>query len=130
MSIFVLDRSAIVAVIRRELGAEKVLPHLYGGLVSVETIADLLSEAARHGSCIQTALERLKQLQLEIVPFSETHAVLLAELSSLAEKIGITRSDLAVLSLAAERKATILTANEALSKVKCGAKIRLFRKAR
>lgn len=129
MSAFVLDRSAIVAVLRREPGAEKVIPYLYGGLVSVETVTELLTEASRHGATVKTTLDRLKQLQLEIVPFTEAQAILTAELRAKDEGNVLDRSDLSVLSLAAHRKATILTANEELTKVKCGTKIRLFRKA-
>jgi ribonuclease VapC len=128
MTRYVLDQSAIVAVLRREKGYEKVMPRLYGGLVSSITIADLMTQAALHGAEVKSAFQALKLLHLEVVSFSELHALLVAELSCLPGSAKLGHSELAVLSLAMDRRATVLTSNELLSKAKLPVKINLFRK--
>lgn len=128
MTRYALDRSGIVAALRREKGSEKVVPHLCGAMVSTVTIAELLSQIAARGADVTLTLEALMRLQLEIVPFTHEHAKIAATIGNENANLNFTLSDLAALSIASESNATILSANEELAKTKFGAKVRLIRK--
>ncbi|MBL8891570.1 MAG: PIN domain-containing protein [Planctomycetaceae bacterium] len=126
MTKYVLDHSAITAVLRREPGHEKILPHLFGSMVSALTIAELLTTAASNGADLETSFESLKRLKLEIVAFTDAHAVRLANLVNSPKTSTLSQSELFVICLAMEKKATIVTTNRVLSSMALPVKIKQF----
>lgn len=123
----VLDASAILAVLLNETGEEVVMPVMRGSAVSSVNASETFQRAADKGHAAQRVLALLQGLEIEVVPFSLTHAIAAADLRPATRAAGISLGDRACLALAAERRATVYTADRRLAGVDIGLDLRLIR---
>lgn len=109
----VLDASALLAVLFREPGGDVVAGHVDGARVSSVNAAEVLSRLTRAGADPSEAYDVLRRLPLEIVPFTEAHALATAALAPLGLAHGLSLGDRACLALAADLRAAAVTADRA-----------------
>ncbi len=127
MSSVVLDASAILAVLHREKGCEKVVPHLEGGLVSAVNYAEVLKKAVERGSELLTARMLLQNFAIVVVPFDSLQAAETARLWPHVRSLGLSFADRACLSLGILRSLPVLTADTRIREADLPVRIKLIR---
>ena len=103
-----LDASAVLAVLFGESGADLVKaagPHL---LISAVNAEEVLSKLARSGMPLDTAVEAIESLHLEVLPFGAAEATESARLSTIKT---LSLGDRACLGTAAVHQCQVLTAD-------------------
>lgn len=109
MTEFVLDASAILAVLRKEPGADTVVPHLNSARVSTVNCAEVLAKALDAGIDVHTTQRIFDELGIERVPFDDRQAAVTARLRALTKTIGLSLGDRACLALATVANLPVLT---------------------
>lgn len=107
----VLDASAILAVLFREAGGERVSAHLPGALVSTVNLAETITKLCEHGMSAEDAEKAVSELHLSAVPFSVAQARVVGALRASTKTAGLSLGDRACLALGIERQASIVTAD-------------------
>jgi ribonuclease VapC len=128
VSSVVLDASALLAVLRKERGAEVVERHLAGAALSAVNYSEVLKKAVEAGGVLDAAAAVIEGLQLDIIPFSERQAAVAAGLFAKTRDKGLSFADRACLALAIERKAVLYTADRRLAEIATGIRIVLIRR--
>ncbi len=126
MSERVLDASAVLALILCERGAEHVESLLPGSCVSAVNFAEVLSRLADNGMLSDDVVDDISQLNIEVVPFDETHASLAAILRPSTKRLGLSLGDRCCLALAIDRGAVAVTADKQWKEFR-GCKVELIR---
>jgi PIN domain nuclease of toxin-antitoxin system len=122
-----LDASALIALLRREPGHERVEPVLDSALLSTVNLAEVLSIFARDGFDAVELSARIKRLPIEIVPFAERHAAIAAALMPVTRPLGLSLGDRVCLALAQARGVGALTADRSWRRLKIGVEIEAIR---
>src|SRR5215469_1502007 len=100
MSRIVLDASAILAVIHREPGHEKLTPHLLGDAVeSSVNLTEVHSKLVGSGWSSDEAWEDATSPIREVVSFDEEHAKIAGDLITQTLPLGLSLGDRACLAL-------------------------------
>jgi PIN domain nuclease of toxin-antitoxin system len=123
---YVLDSSAVLAVINLEPGKELVEPKFSESLISAVNTAEILTKLAERNVNVKTAVEDFLQLGLEIVDFDIENAAKCAELRPLTSHLGLSLGDRACLALAIQKRAVAVTADKSWASLKL-CKIELIR---
>jgi PIN domain nuclease of toxin-antitoxin system len=127
----VLDASAILALLYKEPGAERVFSLLNQEGTDVFVSAVNLSEAhcrlLRDGLAMEEAWKLLADLKLAIIPFEEADAYRTGQTYRQTASLGLSFGDRACLALAAGKRATVWTADRMWKKLKIGVAIELIR---
>lgn len=127
MNSYVLDASAVLALLNQEPGAEQVEAVLAESAISTVNYCEVLGKLIDARMPEQEARESIELLNIEIVNFSVEMAQLAAALRVTTKKLGLSLGDRSCLALGLIRKATIITAERAWAKLKIGAHIKLIR---
>jgi PIN domain nuclease of toxin-antitoxin system len=118
MSKYVLDSSAILAVLHREPGADKAIEVFPDSVVSSVNAAEVLTKLMEKSSNMDVAVEAFELLQLTVVDFDYSNAAKTAELRPLTKNLGLSLGDRSCLALAMLSDATAVTADKAWKKLK------------
>lgn len=118
MSKYVLDSSAILAVLNQEPGADKAIAYFPDSVVSSVNAAEVLTKLIENSNDIEIAKKAFELLQLTVVDFETVHAEKAAELRPLTKNLGLSLGDRSCLALAIQAKATAVTADKAWEKIK------------
>ena len=125
---FVLDASAILALLKREPGSDWVADVLDVSLLSAVNWSEVLAKALDYGTDLRDAASHFEALGLPIVPFSAQDAGLVAELRPLTRQKGLSLGDRACLALAKRYRAKALTADRAWAELELpGIEVQLIR---
>lgn len=127
MSKYVLDASALLALLQQEPGVEVVAAALRESSISTVNWSEVLQKALNQGvdtTNIQVAFEALG---VQFVSFSSLHAELAAQLWLRTKPYGLSFGDRACLALAIDLKATALTADRAWSDLQVDATVQVIR---
>jgi ribonuclease VapC len=123
VSSVVLDASALLAVLRKEKGAEVVKRHLEGAVISAVNYAEVLKKTVEAGGLIDAAAAFIEGLQLAIIPFGKGHAVTAAGLFPKTRNKGLSFADRACLALALELALPALTTEQKWQQCDTGVKV-------
>src|SRR5262245_26650734 len=123
---FVLDASAILAVLNQEQGAEKVMS-LEGAAVSAVNLAEVATKLSQKGVPEPEMHRVMTFLDLKVVPFDESAAYRAGALHRLTSKSGLSLGDRACLATAAMMKVPAVTAERLWRSLKIGIPIQLIR---
>ena len=123
----VLDASAVLALLHREVGADVVLQHLENAMVSAVNFAELGARLADHGMPEAEIREVAEAIGVEVIPFDKSQSYAAASLRSVTRAKGLSLGDRACLALAIERGVPALTADRAWMDLDVGVDIRLIR---
>src|SRR5438552_4219173 len=112
MNSFVLDSSAILAVLNREKGSETAQTFFADGIVSSVNLAEILTKLTEQGHNRSTAMESFNLLQLSVIDFDVPQARKAAELRPLTRHLGLSLGDRSCLALAILHSSTAVTADK------------------
>jgi ribonuclease VapC len=127
MSEFVLDASAVLALVHGEPGAERVLAVLHRSALSAVNLAEVVGRLAERGGEPADIRRQLSRLPLEVVPLDEDLAYAAGFLRSSTRQWGLSLGDRACLALADHLGATALTSDRAWAEIATDARVELLR---
>ncbi len=110
---FVIDASAQLALVHAEPGADIVEALIPGALMSAVNWAEVVQKAVERDIDVDALRNNVRDLGLDIVPFTPADAELAATLWSETQNRGISLADRACLALAVTEQATAVTADRA-----------------
>ncbi len=112
MNKYVLDASAVLALIFLETGWQKVDNLLERSSISTINVAEALTKLVQDDISVEKASEQLFRLNMRIVDYDIKQAITTAELRPLTKHLGLSLGDRACLALAIQEKATAVTADK------------------
>lgn len=127
---YVLDSSAVIALVRREQGWEKVNAALDRSVISAINLAESMTKLIRQGGEPRLVERLLRELDLEVIPWDEELAWASRDLCALAWTNGISLADRACLTLARHLNLAAMTADSEWKKAGHGVQVFLFREDR
>lgn len=130
MTEVVLDSSAIVALVRSEVGAEAVAAVLPQSLVGVVNEAEVLSVLIRYGSPPEAARDIVLQLPYKRVDLDAELARRAGMLWRDLKPRGLSLGDRCCLALAERERLPVLTSDHRWTDLPLDVEIRLFRSSR
>ncbi len=124
----VLDASATLALVRRELGREIVAEALLrGAAISSVNLAEVHSVLQLDGVPAGEVVARLKAVGLEVKPFEESDAEAVGDLRPKTKALGLSLADRACLALGMRLGLPVHTADRALAVANVGVEVRAIR---
>jgi ribonuclease VapC len=123
----VMDSSALLAVLLKEAGADKVISVLRGSAMSSVNLSEVYTKLLEANISIAEAQKQLERFELDIHSFDELHAARAAALRPITKHLGLSFGDRACLALAQTRALPILTADRDWAKLDIGVEIQLIR---
>jgi len=124
---FVLDASALIAVLRGEPGGNGVVRRLRGSSVATVNYTEVCSRLSDLGADVGVVIAKIRRLGVIVVPFDYALAVEASRLRPLTRHAGLSLGDRACLALALRERATVLTADRVWATVDVGCTIELIR---
>ena len=123
----VLDASALLALLKRESGADSVAPLLERSVISSVNWTEVLQRAIAGGMEVGDVRQNLQFLGLRIRPFTAEDAEPTARLWHTTRQAGLSLGDRACLSLARELGLPAVTADRAWATLGLEVEVRLIR---
>jgi ribonuclease VapC len=111
----VLDASALLAFLFRETGHEMVEQYIEGSCISTVNLSEVAGRLIRDGIDAAPLMEQIKETSIEIIPFTQAHALHAANFIPRTRRYGLSLGDRACLGLAREQRLPALTADIAWS---------------
>ncbi len=128
MSHYVLDASAVLALLNQETGKERVEAVLADSAISAVNYCEVLGKLIDAGLPEKDARESIELLSIEVVPFDTDMARLTAVLRPTTKKLGLSLGDRSCLALGlARRDSIVVTAERVWAKLKIGVKVEVIR---
>ena len=124
---FVLDASALLALIFGEPGASLVSAKLQNSIISAVNYSEVVIRLIEKAGTLQTALERTLPAKLPVIPFDESQSIRAADLRATTAQYGLSFADRACLALAMQENAIVLTADQDWANVSLPITIKLIR---
>ena len=124
---YVLDASALLALLNRESGADVVGPLVDRSVISSVNWTEVLQRAMALGMEVGDVREHLEALGLGLLPFTPVDAELTARLWAISRQVGLSLGDRACLSLAQRLGLPALTADRSWAALDLEVEVRLIR---
>lgn len=124
---FVLDASALLALVNQERGADRVASALQTAVISAVNYSESVTKLCERGIPKDDVLAQLGDLKLKIIPFDASQAEVAGALRLETRHLGLSFGDRACLALANVREAIVLTGERAWSNLDIGLRIELIR---
>ncbi len=113
----VLDASALLAYLFREPGHEIVAKYIEAACISTVNLSEVAGRLVRDGIDAAPLIQHIENTSIEIVPFTQAHALHAAGIFPLTKNYGLSLGDRACLGLAAARNLAALTADVAWAEI-------------
>jgi ribonuclease VapC len=123
----VLDASALLAVLRRERGAEIVVPVLYGAVVSAVNYSEVFKKGLERGGQVRDIEQLLDRQALDVIPFDRARAIAAAELLPHTSPHGLSFADRACLATGREFGLPVFTAEARMGQTELDVVVTLIR---
>jgi ribonuclease VapC len=107
----VLDASALLAYLFREAGHGIVGKYLESACISTVNLSEVAGRFTRDGIDASLFIQEMQKTSIEIVLFTQIHALYAANLISQTQRYGLSLGGRACLALAKERQLAALTAD-------------------
>lgn len=127
MSKYVLDASAVLALLNKEPGKDRVEALLADSVINAVNYCEVLGKLIDAGVPEEAARESADLLGVEVISFDADLAHLAATLRPTTKKLGLSLGDRSCLALGLSRRSTVVTAEQTWVKLKIGVKIDLIR---
>ncbi|HYY68893.1 MAG TPA: type II toxin-antitoxin system VapC family toxin [Terriglobales bacterium] len=128
MNSIVLDASALLAVLNREPGAEKLTPELLSGAVSsTVNLAEVHSKLVARGLSPEEAWEAAVSPIREAIAFTAEHAKSAGSLITQTRALGLSLGDRACLAVGLALRAPVYTADKSWRSLRVGVRIQIIR---
>lgn len=125
--IFVVDSSAVLALLLEEPGADTVAAVIREAEMSIVNLCEVMTKAAESGGEAQAVNEIIRTYGVRIRAFHEAHAIEAARLRPLTIHLGLSLGDRACLAQGRFSDLPILTADRRMAEAQIGLDIRLIR---
>ena len=109
----VLDASALLCLLFREPGAERVAELLPGASVAAPNLAEVIAKLVDHGEDAKRVAAELAELDFEVVPFDAEQAAIAGALRASTRGLGLSLGDRCCLALASTLGATAVCTDRA-----------------
>jgi ribonuclease VapC len=123
----ILDASALLALLHREPGAERVEQSLQDALVSAVNWAEVIQKSLWRHADISGLRTGFIEVGVAFEPFTAEQGEIAARIWERTRGRGLSLADRACLALAMERKLPILTADRAWSELDLELDIQIIR---
>ena len=127
MSSYVLDASAVLALLNREPGEDRVGPILADSVISAVNYCEVLSKLIDAGMPEEAARESVDLLGVEVIGFDADLAHHPATLRSATRRFGLSLGDRCCLALGLTRRHTVITAERTWAQLQIGVEIEVIR---
>jgi len=127
VSDYVLDASALLALLNEEEGNTRVEAILGEAVVSAVNACETLGKLIDAGVPESDARASLELLNLEVIPFDAEMAYTAACLRPQTRRYGLSLSDRCCPALGIVRQGTVVTTERAWSKLKTGISVEVLR---
>ncbi|SRR5579859_5843326 len=128
MNRIVLDASALLALLNREPGAEKLTPQLLSAAASsTVNLAEVQAKLVERGLDPDDAWEATLTPVREVVDFTADHARLAGTLIAQTRSLGLSLGDRACLALGITLRAPVYTTDKSWKNLKLGVQIHVIR---
>ena len=127
MTDYVLDASAVLAVIQEEPGAERIEAHLDTGCISAVNLAEVVGKPQARGLGDNEIDELIALLDLDTRILDKDGAVFMGKLRQSTKVAGLSLGDRACLALAHSLGATAITMDRAWKDLEIGVAIEVAR---
>ncbi len=124
---YVMDSSALLAVINEETGADAVEERLGQSVVSAVNLAETIGKLALEGVPADDLRETLADMVQAIIPFDEHLAYLAGRMTPHTKSLGLSLGDRACLATAEQLNLEAVTADKIWKKLKTPVKIKVIR---
>jgi ribonuclease VapC len=115
---FVLDASAVLAVLLDEPGGDFVFDAMNGSHISIVNLSEVYATLMDAGMTFETVQQVVEPLPMRRITFREDHAWQTAKLRSLTKKFGLSLGDRACITTAIFESLPILTADRRMAEAK------------
>lgn len=106
-----LDASALICLVRRERGWEKVASFGVNSLLSAVNFVEVVYRLRKHGMLMEAVEAAISPLVGRVVAFDEQHALHTAAIHGQSRTDGLSLADCACLALGVSEKAVLVTAD-------------------
>lgn len=127
MSKYVLDASALLALLNQERGKDRVASAMADSVISAVNYCEALGKLIDGGMSDTDAREAIELLSLQVVDFDAGLAQIAASLRPKTKVLGLSLGDRSCLALALVRNDAAITADRTWSKLHVGVKIEVIR---
>ena len=127
VSNWVLDASAVLALLQAEPGADRVAAVLGGAVISAVNWTEVAGKLTLAGMPPARAASTVDALPVAVYPFTREHGVLASELAPASLRFGLSLGDRACLGLARSTGRPVMTADRAWEGIDFGVAIELIR---
>jgi ribonuclease VapC len=126
---YILDSSALLAVIVDEPGQEQVRPLLNNAAVTAVNACEVVSKLISRDVAVEQAIASVVEMDIPIAPFDDRLAFEAATILPTTRPLGLSLGDRACLAYARLNGTSVLTADRAWKKLaaKLGIDIRVIR---
>ena len=125
---YVLDSTALIALVGLESGSERVLELLAHSAVSAVNLAETANKLLAKGFSPEEVRVSLGKLELQVEDWTEAMAYQSAEFAQFNKSHGLSLGDRACLTLAKQLRATAVTSDRAWRRLPAlGVRIMIFR---
>ena len=124
---YVLDASALLALLKAEPGKDVVARRMDGAAISAVNWCEVLRRVGTLAQPVEHLPARLRGLGLQFVAFGEDDAEEAARLTAAGRPLGLSLADGACLALAGRMRRVALTADRVWSELDVGIRIELIR---
>ena len=126
---YVIDASAVLALLQNEPGADYVRARVErtSSIISAVNLAEVGYKMAEHGLSGAQVQEAMIEFGVEVRPFDAEQAMILADLYVSTKRLGLSLADRACLALARLMGLPALTADHAWRDVDSDIEIELIR---
>ena len=127
MSKFVVDASAILALLNQEKGSEEIAQGISNAVISSVNLSEVVAKLAEGGITEKDIEQILVNLSLEVVPFSQEQALTAGMLRPSTKFLGLSLGDRACLGLGISLNLPVLTTDQVWANLNLGVEVRLIR---
>ena len=127
MSKYVLDASALLALMNNEAGAQRVSDVLTESVIGAVNVCETFGKLVSAGMSPDDARTSIELLNLEVIPFDTKLAYSAGALVPRTKKLGLSLGDRACLALGMALDRTVLTADLLWHKLKMDVTVEIIR---
>ncbi|MDJ0662661.1 MAG: type II toxin-antitoxin system VapC family toxin [Crocosphaera sp.] len=127
MSNYVLDASAILALLQKEPGHERINELLRESVISAVNLSEIITKLIEKNLLENEINLVLSYLNLDVISFNESLALSCARLRPLTRHLGLSLGDRACLGLAQQLNYTAITTDKAWGQLNIGISIEIVR---
>lgn len=124
---FVLDASALLALLLEETGAEQVAAAIRGSEISIVNLCEVVTKLTESGADPDAVYGIAVSYGVRVQAFREAHALEVARLRPITKSLGLSLGDRTCLAQGRLSELPILTADARMAAADIGLDIRMIR---